>query len=68
MSGVVTVTDAAGLGYCRKGIRAFAERHGFDYMEFLKQGIPIDLLSAVDDEMVKAVIAVALKREENNEQ
>lgn len=60
----VTINDAVSLGYCRKGGRAFAERYGFNWLEFLKNGIDSSQLDGIDDEMVRAVVEQSRRREE----
>ena len=50
-----------GRGYCSRGMRDFAERYGLDWEDFLRNGIDAEILRAIDDHMVKAVIAEAEK-------
>ena len=64
MTTLITVNDAAALGYCRKGCRQFAERYGMDYQVFLRDGISESAFDGIDDEMVRAVIAQARLRQE----
>ena len=52
-----------GVNFCRKGIKAFCERHGIDWKLFLKQGIPKEQLLAIDDAM--ATKAVEFMRKQN---
>lgn len=59
----VLLEDAATLGYCRRGLRMVAERHGFDYSDFVFNGIDSSKLEVIDDEMVKALIEQARRRE-----
>lgn len=65
MSLIVTINDAAAIGYCRKGCRRFAERYGLDYPTFLSQGLPVSAFDGIDDSMVTAVIEQAKKRMES---
>lgn len=66
----VTINDAKALfgkrGYCHKGMRAFASRHGLDWSDFVKQGISAEQLRATGDamaiELADAVEAGATKR------
>jgi hypothetical protein len=44
---------------CSSGARAFFERHGLDWGQFLKQGIEADKLSSTGDAMALAVVEVA---------
>lgn len=50
-----------GRGYCNRGLRAFCERHALDWAHFLENGIDVELVRHIDDEMVRAVIAEAEK-------
>ena len=45
-------------------MRDFAERYGLDWEDFLRNGIDAEILRAIDDHMVKAVIAEAEKDEQ----
>lgn len=55
------IVGPSGKGYCSRGMRAFAERHGFDWEDFVVNGIDVELLKPIDDDMVRAVIAEAEK-------
>lgn len=44
------------LGYCSRGARAFAQRHGLSWPQFLRQGIPADRLRATGDAMALKVV------------
>lgn len=63
MTGVLRLEDAIALRYCRRGCRTFAERHGLDWSRFIGDGIPLDEVETIDDEMMRAAIAQARKRE-----
>lgn len=47
---------------CCKGLRYFAKMHGFDYSDFIKNGISISKVKNMDDVMVQKVIKLALKK------
>ena len=47
---------------CCKGLRYFAKIHGFDYPDFIKNGISISKVKNMDDVMVQKVIKLALKK------
>lgn len=64
MTTIVTINDAAALGYCRKGCRQLAERYGLDYQVFLSQGLPESAFDGIDDAMVTAAIEHARVRSE----
>lgn len=36
---IVTVDDAAALGYCATGMRAFCLRYNLNYIDFVRNGI-----------------------------
>lgn len=55
--------DLRTLGFCNRGSRAFFERHGLDWAEFMQVGIPADRLLATDDDMAKQAVEQARKRE-----
>jgi len=44
---------------CSKGARAFFERHGLDWNEFIKNGIDTAKLEATGDAMAMQVVKVA---------
>lgn len=56
---IVTLQDARALRYCSRGIRQFFARHGLDYSDFLRNGIPARDLRATGDAMALKVIEVA---------
>lgn len=45
-----------GRGYCNRGLRLFAERHNLDWEDFLHNGIDIEKIRAIDDDMARAVL------------
>lgn len=53
---IITVNDVATLGYCRRGCRELAKRYGFDWSDFVKNGIDSSRLEPIDDVMVKQII------------
>ncbi len=48
---VVTMRHMRDLKYCAGGVRRFFARHGFDYRQFLKEGIPAEKMEATGDAM-----------------
>lgn len=54
--------DIAVLRFCNRGARQFFERHGLDWSEFIKNGIPFETLEVIDDEMARQSIIQAKKR------
>ena len=53
------VLGSNGRGYCSRGMRAFANRHDLNWEDFVTNGIDIETLRAIDDDMARAVIAEA---------
>lgn len=44
---------------CSRGARAFFERHGLDWNDFLKRGVLVEALEATGDAMAKQVAQAA---------
>lgn len=59
---IVTMRDIRSAKMCSRGTRAFFERHGLDYSDFLKNGIQAGKLAATGDAMALQVIEVARGR------
>lgn len=47
------------LKYCAKGTRAFFNRHGWDYHDFLRHGLPVEVWRATGDAMAIRAAEVA---------
>ncbi len=60
----VFIRHTRALGYCRRGAKAFLERHDFDWKTFLSEGIPEEDLMKINDTMV--IEAVNYMRKERN--
>lgn len=54
--GRVTMADLRAAGFCAAGVRAFCTRHGIDYAELLRAGIPFDVAEHTGDAMVITLI------------
>lgn len=50
---------AAGINFCNKGARLFFQRHGLDWDQFRKEGIPEDDLIATNDALAMRVVEQA---------
>lgn len=48
---IITYQHVRQMRYCAKGTRAFFERHGLDWSQFLKVGLPEELILATGDTM-----------------
>lgn len=58
----VTLAAALAEGYCERGIRHLAARHGIDFIRLSRQGIPVSELEHIENPMVRRVVA-AVKKE-----
>jgi hypothetical protein len=59
---LVTVHHARRAGYCIKGCRAFAQRYGLDWRQFVRQGIDAEKLESTGDAMAKKAVEIARGR------
>lgn len=57
------------IGYCSKGMRKMASRHGWDWLDIVQNGIDSEILLATGDAMaIKLVKSVENgKQEESND-
>lgn len=63
----VTLQDTVALQYCRRGTQQFLERHGLDWHEFRINGLPIEVVEKIDDDMAVQAVAQARRRLEGDE-
>lgn len=59
---IITMNDIRAAKMCARGTRAFFQRHGLDWTDFLKNGIPAEKLAATGDPMALQVVEVARER------
>lgn len=59
----VLLEDAINLQYCRRGCREFAQVHGLDWETFRREGLDASVFEGIDDEMCRAFLAEARRRE-----
>ena len=57
------IEHARALRYCSRGMRAFFEHHGLDYLTFVREGYPVEVLEATGDQMALDVAKVAREQE-----
>ena len=50
---------SAGVRYCAPGMRAFFRRHGLDFREFLRRGLPASVIEQTGDAMAMRAAANA---------
>lgn len=60
----VTMADVRAAKMCAKGARAFFNRHGLDWSDFLHNGIDAEILAEINDAMSNKVIEVARGRQQ----
>jgi hypothetical protein len=46
---IVTIQDIRDAGFCARGARRWAAENGWDFADFLKNGIPIEKMEAHGD-------------------
>lgn len=61
---IITMRDIRAAKMCSRGTRAFFQRHGLDWTDFLKNGIPAEKLAATGDPMALQVVEVARGRKQ----
>jgi hypothetical protein len=55
----VTMRHIRAAKLCRRGTKAFFERHDLDWIDFLKNGIEAEKLAATGDAMALRVVEIA---------
>lgn len=56
---IVKMEHVRAARLCSRGARAFFERHGLDWRQFLREGIPASELAATGDALALRVVEVA---------
>lgn len=59
---MVTVEDARACRFCFSGSRTWAARHGLSWIEFVNNGLPIEVFENLGDAFADAVAKQARKR------
>lgn len=59
----IILDDCKELGFCNHGLREMCKSNNIDWWEFLQNGIDITEVEHIDDENMRAAIAVAKLRE-----
>ncbi len=54
--GNVKLQHVRSLGYCLKGIKKFLIKHNLDWKTFLKEGLPEEIITNINDEMAAKAI------------
>ncbi|URX63247.1 hypothetical protein KR767_04040 [Luteibacter anthropi] len=61
LAGIQGFSPAPGL--CRRGARAWFDRHGLDWHAFRHEGIDVEVLERIGDPFAQAVVAHARAQE-----
>jgi hypothetical protein len=59
---IVLHEDMAAVGFCNHHARPWAVQHGFDWTDFIRNGIPAGRLIATGDAMALRVVEAARRR------
>lgn len=66
---IVTPTEARKHGFCVKGIKQLMESHGFNFKDFIKNGVKVgDIIDKTNDHHVMDAVRTALRREGYDEE
>ena len=57
---IVTLEHVRQAGFCLRGVRPWAERHGLDFRDFLINGIAVSRLANLNDAFADRMIKIAL--------
>lgn len=60
---ILTVEDCIRAGFCVKGQVRFCQAHGIDYRTFVREGLPFDRLSHIEDANLKRAMVQAESRQ-----
>ena len=60
---IVTINDVRRAGYCPSGARRWAEMHGIDFRDFLKNGIAASRLLETGEPMAIRAVETATRQE-----
>jgi hypothetical protein len=56
---LITMRDVRAAKACSRGAREFLAKHGLDYDEFLKNGLPASVIEATGDAMALDIVRIA---------
>lgn len=60
----VTMRHVRQCRMCSRGARGFFERHGLDWSEFLRAGLPVEVIEQTGDAMALQAAAAARAEQE----
>lgn len=55
----ITIQHVRAVGYCAKGAREFCDKYGFDWSDFLHNGVSEERLLETGDAMAEAIVKAA---------
>lgn len=58
----ITIKDVRSCNMCSKGARLFFEQHNLDWIDFLKNGVPISVIEETNDEMAMEIVEYVRRR------
>jgi len=58
---IMYARDFRAIGICATGMRQFCSNNGLDYIDFVQNGIDVDILKSFNDAMIDDAIDKALK-------
>lgn len=64
---IIRMKHVRAAGLCSRGAKTFCENLGFDWLDFVENGVDVALLEGVDDAMLASVIAIAEKEAQGSE-
>lgn len=59
---IVTFADIQACQFCSRGARAWFKDHGFDYLDFVRNGIDADILIQTNDAFAARAVEQAKTR------
>lgn len=62
----ITMQHVMGARLCSRGARQWFTAHGLDYAKFLREGLPVEQVEALNDALAKRVVEYARKMEASN--
>ena len=62
----LTMADCRAASFCSAGVRRYCEQYGVDFLEFVQNGHPIELVPA-DDALLAEAVEKAKERVSNGQ-
>lgn len=56
---IVTIKHVRAAGMCASGARDFCKTNGYNWSEFIKNGIPVEQIEHINNALIKQVIKAA---------